>query len=176
MTGVQTCALPISARGLIGFQGDFLTMTRGTGIMSHVFDDYGPLKPDIAERRNGVLVSAEAGEAVAYALWKLQERGRMFVSPGDPLYEGIIIGIHSRDNDLVVNPVKTKQLTNIRAAGKDEAINLTPPIEVTLESAIEFIADDELVEITPKSIRLRKRHLSEHERRRSRKAEQVQAA
>ena len=157
----------IPARGLIGIQSDFLTMTRGTGIMSHVFDDYGPMKPDISERRNGVLISAENGEAVAYALWKLQERGRMFVNPGDPLYEGMVIGIHSRDNDLVVNPVKTKQLTNIRAAGKDEAIMLTPPIRHTLESAIEFIADDELVEITPKSIRIRKRLLQEHERKRA---------
>jgi GTP-binding protein len=157
----------IPARGLIGFQGDFLTMTRGTGIMSHVFDDYGPVKADIAERRNGVLISAEPGEAVAYALWKLQERGRMFVSPGEQLYEGMIIGINSRDNDLVVNPVKTKQLTNVRASGKDEAIMLVPPIQITLESAVEFIADDELVEITPKSIRLRKRHLKEHERRRA---------
>lgn len=156
----------IPARGLIGFQSDFLTMTRGTGIMSHVFDEYAPLKGDIAERRNGVLISAEQGEAVAYALWKLQERGRMFVNPGDPLYEGMIIGIHSRDNDLVVNPIRTKQLTNIRASGKDEAILLTPPIQLTLESAVEFIADDELVEITPKSIRLRKRYLKEHERRR----------
>jgi GTP-binding protein len=160
----------IPARGLIGFQSDFLTMTRGTGVMSHVFDDYGPLKPDIAERRNGVLISAEAGEAVAYALWKLQDRGRMFASPGDPLYEGIIIGINSRDNDLVVNPIKGKQLTNIRASGTDEAVRLIPPIQVTLESAIEFIADDELVEITPKSIRIRKRFLQEHERKRASRA------
>jgi GTP-binding protein len=160
----------IPARGLIGFQGDFLTMTRGTGIMSHVFDDYAPMKPDIADRRNGVLVSAENGEAVAYALWKLQERGRMFVGPGEPLYEGMIIGLHSRENDLVVNPVKTKHLTNIRAAGKDEAILLTPPIRHTLESAVEFIADDELVEITPKSIRIRKRLLAEHERKRAARA------
>ena len=166
----------IPARGLIGFQSDFLTMTRGTGIMSHVFDDYGPMKPDMAERRNGVLISAENGEAVAYALWKLQERGRMFVSPGDPLYEGIIIGIHSRDNDLVVNPIKGKQLTNVRASGTDEAVRLVPPIQVTLESAIEFIADDELVEITPKSIRIRKRFLAEQDRKRTRRAEQVQAA
>ncbi len=157
----------IPARGLIGFQGEFLTMTRGTGIMSHVFDDYGPMKADIAERRNGVLISAEQGEAVAYALWKLQERGRMFVSPGEALYEGMIIGINSRDNDLVVNPVKTKQLTNVRSSGKDEAIVLVPPIQITLESAVEFIADDELVEITPKSIRLRKRYLKEHDRRRA---------
>ena len=166
----------IPARGLIGFQQDFLTMTRGTGVQSHVFDDYGPMKPEIEERRNGVLVSAENGEAVAYALWKLQERGRMFVNPGEPLYEGMIVGLHSRDNDLVVNPVKTKQLTNIRTAGKDEAILLTPPIRHTLESAVEFIADDELVEITPKSIRIRKRLLAEHERRRTRRAEQVHAA
>jgi GTP-binding protein len=160
----------IPARGLIGFQSEFLTMTRGTGVMSHVFDDYGPMKPDIPERRNGVLVSAENGEAVAYALWKLQERGRMFVNPGDPVYEGMVIGLHSRDNDLVVNPVKTKQLTNVRAAGKDEAIMLTPPIRHTLESAIEFIADDELVEITPKSIRIRKRFLQEQERKRASRA------
>jgi GTP-binding protein len=166
----------IPARGLIGFQSDFLTLTRGTGVMSHVFDEYGPMKPEITERRNGVLVSAEDGEAVAYALWKLQERGRMFVDPGEPLYEGMIVGLHSRDNDLVVNPVKTKQLTNIRAAGKDEAILLTPPIRHTLESAVEFIADDELVEITPKSIRIRKRLLLENERKRTRRAEQVHAA
>jgi GTP-binding protein len=138
--------------------------------MSHVFDDYGPLKPDIEDHRNGVLVSQDDGEAVAYALWKLQERGRMFVRPGEPVYEGMIIGIHSRDNDLVVNPIKTKQLTNIRAAGKDEAILLTPPIELTLEYAVEFIGDDELAEITPKSIRLRKRHLKENERRRAERA------
>jgi GTP-binding protein len=160
----------IPARGLIGFQSDFLTMTRGTGVMSHVFDDYGPVKPDIAERRNGVLVSAEEGAAVAYALWKLQERGRMFVNPGEQLYEGMVIGLHSRDNDLVVNPVRTKQLTNIRASGKDEAILLTPPILHTLESAIEFIGPDELVEITPKSIRIRKRLLLEHERKRAARA------
>jgi GTP-binding protein len=157
----------IPARGLIGFQGEFLTMTRGTGLMSHVFDDYGPFKGTMIDRRNGVLVSQDDGNAVAYALWKLQERGRMFVSPGDALYEGMIIGIHSRDNDLVVNPVKEKKLTNVRASGKDEHIDLTPPIELTLEKAVEFIADDELVEITPKSIRLRKRHLKEHERKRA---------
>jgi GTP-binding protein len=160
----------IPARGLIGFQSEFMTMTRGTGLMSHVFDDYGPLKPDMAERRNGVLISGENGEAVAYALWKLQDRGRMFSSPGDPLYEGIVIGVHSRDNDLVVNPIKGKQLTNIRASGTDEAVRLIPPIQVTLESAIEFIADDELVEITPKSIRIRKRFLQEHDRKRASRA------
>ena len=157
----------IPARGLIGVQGEFMTLTRGTGIMSHVFDDYAPLAGEIAERRNGVLVSQDDGRAVAYALWKLQERGRMFVTPGDPVYEGMIVGIHSRDNDLAVNPIREKKLTNIRAAGKDEHIDLTPPIALTLESAVEFIADDELVEITPRSIRLRKRHLKENERRRA---------
>lgn len=160
----------IPARGLIGFQSEFMTMTRGTGMMSHVFDEYAPMRPEIAARRNGVLISAEYGEAVAYALWKLQERGRMFVSPGDPVYEGMVIGIHSRDNDLVVNPIKGKQLTNIRASGHDEAVVLIPPIQLTLESAIEFIADDELVEITPKSIRIRKRLLQEHERKRASRA------
>jgi GTP-binding protein len=158
----------VAARALIGFQGEFMTMTRGTGLMSHIFDDYAPAQPgDLSERRNGVLVSQEDGEAVAYALWKLQERGRMFVSPGDPLYEGMIIGIHSRDNDLVVNPSREKKLTNVRAAGKDEHIDLTPPIRLSLELAVEFIADDELVEVTPASIRLRKRYLKEHERKRA---------
>jgi GTP-binding protein len=163
----------IPARGLIGFHGfqsDFMTMTRGTGIMSHVFDEYAPVRPEIAARRNGVLISAEQGEAVAYALWKLQDRGRMFVSPGDRLYEGMVIGIHSRDNDLVVNPIKGKQLTNVRASGTDEAVTLTPPIQLTLESAIEFITDDELVEITPKTIRIRKRFLLEHERKKASRA------
>ena len=157
----------IPARGLIGFQGEFLTMTRGTGLASHVFDDYGPMAGAMAERRNGVLISQNDGAAVAYALWNLQDRGRMFVSPGDALYEGMIIGIHTRDNDLVVNPIKGKQLTNVRASGTDEAVRLVPPIKLTLESAIEFIADDEVVEITPQSIRLRKRLLKEHERKRA---------
>ena len=159
----------IPARGLIGFQGEFLTLTRGTGMASHIFDDYGPMAGIMAERRNGVLISQDDGAAVAYALWKLQDRGRMFVSHGDPLYEGIIIGIHSRDNDLVVNPIKGKQLTNVRSSGTDEAVRLVPPILMTLESAVEFIADDELVEITPKSIRLRKRFLTEIERKRASK-------
>ncbi len=132
----------IPARGLIGFQGQFLTLTRGTGLASHIFDDYGPVKGDMDERRNGVLISQEDGVAVAYALWKLQERGRMFVAPGEALYEGMIIGIHSRDNDLVVNPIKGKQLTNVRASGTDEAVRLEPAIELTLEKAVEFIADD----------------------------------
>ena len=156
----------IPARGLIGFQGEFLTLTRGTGLMSHVFDDYAPVKPDMPGRHNGVLVSQEQGEAVAYALWNLEDRGRMFISPNDKVYEGMIIGIHSRDNDLVVNPLKGKKLTNIRASGTDEAVRLTTPIKLTLEGAVEFIDDDELVEITPQSIRLRKRYLSELERRR----------
>ena len=157
----------IPARSLIGFQGDFMTMTRGTGLISHVFDDYGPVKPDMPGRHNGVLISQDNGEAVAYALWKLDDRGRMFVSPGDKLYEGMVIGIHSRDNDLVVNPIKGKQLTNVRASGTDEAVRLTTPIKLTLESAVEFIDDDELVEITPQSIRVRKRYLTENERKRA---------
>ncbi len=157
----------IPARSLIGFQGDFMTMTRGTGLISHVFDDYGPVKPDMPGRHNGVLVSQDNGEAVAYALWKLEDRGRMFVSPGDKLYEGMVIGIHSRDNDLVVNPIKGKQLTNVRSSGTDEAVRLTTPILLTLESAVEFIDDDELVEITPLSIRVRKRHLTEQDRKRA---------
>ncbi len=158
----------IPARGLIGFSTEFLSMTRGTGLMSHIFDDYSPLREgSIGERRNGVLISQDNGDAVAYALWKLQDRGRMFVSPGEPLYEGMIIGIHSRDNDLVVNPIKGKQLTNVRASGTDEAVRLVPPIKLNLEYAVEFIDDDELVEVTPKSIRLRKRFLLEHERKRA---------
>jgi len=157
----------VPARGLIGFQGEFMNLTRGNGLMSHVFDDYGPLKGDIAGRRNGVLVSQDDGEAVAFALFNLQERGRMFVAPGDKVYEGMVIGIHSRDNDLVVNPIKTKKLTNIRSAGKDENVLLTPPVKLTLEYAVEFIADDELVEVTPRTLRIRKRFLKEHERKRA---------
>ena len=157
----------IPARGLIGFQTDFMNLTRGTGLKSHVFDEYAPMKGEIPSRRNGVLISGEQGDAVAYALWKLQDRGRMFVSPGDRLYNGMVIGIHSRDNDLVVNPIKGKQLTNVRSSGTDEAVALVPPIQMTLESAIEFIDDDELVEITPKTIRIRKRFLLEHERKKA---------
>ena len=161
----------VPARGLIGFQGEFMNLTRGTGLMSHVFDDYAPVKGDIPGRRNGVLISAEHGEAVAYALWKLQDRGRMFSVPGDKLYEGMVIGIHSRENDLVVNPIKGKQLTNVRASGTDEAVRLVPAVQLTLESAVEFIDDDELVEITPKSLRIRKRFLCEHDRRRAMRSE-----
>ena len=157
----------IPARGLIGFQSEFLTLTRGTGLMAHIFDEYAPVKADMPGRRNGVLISAEHGEAVAYALWKLQDRGRMFSVPGDKLYEGMIIGIHSRDNDLIVNPVKGKQLTNVRASGTDEAVRLVPAIQMSLEYAVEFIAEDELVEVTPKSIRIRKRYLKEHERKKA---------
>ena len=160
----------IPARGLIGFQSDFMTMTRGSGLISHVFDDYGPVKADLPGRHNGVLISAEDGEAVAYALWNLEDRGRMFVVPGEKLYEGMIIGIHSRDNDLNVNPIKGKKLTNVRASGTDEAVRLTTAIKLTLESAVEFIDDDELVELTPKSIRIRKRYLKEFDRKKALRA------
>jgi GTP-binding protein len=166
----------VPARGLIGFQGEFLTLTRGTGLMSHIFDGFAAVKGEIPDRHNGVLVSNENGEAVAYALFNLQERGRLFVSPGEKLYEGMIVGIHSRDNDLVVNPIKTKKLTNIRAAGKDDAILLTPPIQLTLEYAVEFIAEDELVEVTPASIRIRKRFLKEQDRKRAARAESALSA
>jgi GTP-binding protein len=160
----------VPARGLIGFQGEFMTMTRGTGLASHIFDGYGIVKGEIPERHNGVLVSNEDGEAVAYSLFTLQERGRLFVEHGSKVYEGMIIGIHSRDNDLVVNPIRTKKLTNIRAAGKDDALLLTPPIKLTLEYAVEFINDDEIVEVTPESIRLRKRFLKETDRKRAERA------
>ena len=158
----------IPARGLIGFQGDFMTMTRGNGLMSHTFDAYAPAKDGIlGERHNGVLISQDDGEAVASAIWKLQDRGRMFVKHGDPVYEGMVIGIHSRDNDLVVNPIKGKQLTNVRSSGTDEAVRLVTPIDLTLEYAVEFISDDELVEVTPKSVRVRKRYLKEHDRKKA---------
>ncbi|MFO1220840.1 MAG: translational GTPase TypA [Burkholderiaceae bacterium] len=157
----------IPARGLIGFSTEFLNVTRGTGLMSHIFDGYEAFKGEIGGRKNGVLISQEDGDIVTYALGKLDDRGRMFVKPGDPVYEGMIVGIHSRDNDLVVNAVRTKQLTNFRVSGKEEAIKITPPIELTLEYAVEFIADDELCEITPKNIRLRKRWLKEHDRKRA---------
>ena len=163
----------VSARGLIGFQSEFMNATRGTGLQSHIFDGYAPLAGDIPDRHNGVLISSEPGNAVAYSLFSLQERGRLFVSHGEAVYEGMIIGIHSRENDLVVNPIKTKKLTNIRAAGKDDALILTPPIELTLEYAVEFIADDELVEVTPKSIRIRKRMLLEHERKRASRVDEA---
>jgi len=158
----------IPSRGLIGFQTEFRTLTSGTGILHHVFDHYGPLfEKEIAVRQNGVLVSNAQGTALAYALFNLQERGRLMIGHGDEVYEGQVIGIHSRDNDLVVNPLKAKKLTNIRAAGRDENILLTTPIRMTLEQAMEFIEDDELVEVTPNSIRIRKRALKEHERKRA---------
>ncbi len=161
----------VPSRGLIGFQTDFMTMTSGTGLIYHVFDHYGPAQSGgIAKRKNGVLISNGQGKALGYALFNLQERGRLFASPGDEVYEGQIIGIHSRENDLVVNPLKGKQLTNVRAAGKDDAITLTPPIPLTLEMALEFIEDDELVEVTPSAIRLRKKLLKEHERKRASRA------
>ncbi|HSW09190.1 translational GTPase TypA [Aquabacterium sp.] len=157
----------IPARGLIGFSNEFLNLTRGTGLISNIFDGYEAFKGEIEGRKNGVLISMDDGEIVTYALGKLDDRGRMFVRAGDPVYEGMIVGIHSRDNDLVVNAVRQKQLTNFRVSGKEDAIKITPPIELSLEYAVEFIADDELVEITPKSIRIRKRHLKEHDRKRA---------
>jgi len=161
----------IPARGIIGFRTEFLTATQGTGLMYHVFDRYGPVKPgEFGNRSNGVLISNCAGKVLAYAIFNLQERGRMFIQPGDEVYEGAIVGIHSRGNDLVVNPLKAKQLTNIRAAGSDENILLTPPIRLSLEQALEFIDDDELVEVTPSSIRLRKKMLLAHQRKRAARA------
>ena len=158
----------IPARGLIGFQTEFRTLTSGTGLMYHVFDHYGPLcSSEIGQRKNGVLIAKEDGRATGFSLWNLQDRGRHFIGPGTHVYEGMIISIHSRGNDLVVNPIRGKQLTNIRASGNDDAIVLTPPIQLSLEQALEFINNDELVEITPISIRLRKRFLKEHERKRS---------
>ncbi|MEW7980493.1 MAG: translational GTPase TypA [Candidatus Sedimenticola endophacoides] len=162
----------IPSRGLIGFQTDFMTNTSGTGLIYHVFDHYGPAQHGgIAPRKNGVLISNGQGKVLGYALMNLQERGRLFVAPGVEVYEGQIVGIHSRENDLTVNPLKAKQLTNIRAAGKDEAVSLTPPIKLTPERALEFIEDDELVEITPGAIRIRKRFLKEHERKRAARSE-----
>ena len=158
----------IPSRGLIGFRTEFLTATSGTGLMYHVFDHYGPYKPgSFGSRQNGVMMANGSGKALGYALFNLQERGKMLIGPGDEVYEGMLVGIHSRDNDLVVNPLKAKQLTNIRAAGSDENILLTPPIRMSLEQALEFIDEDELVEVTPKGIRLRKKLLKEHERKRA---------
>ena len=158
----------IPSRGLIGFQTEFMTSTSGTGLIYHVFDHYGPAQHGgIAPRKNGVLISNSQGKSLGFALYNLQERGRLFSSPGDEVYEGQIVGIHARDNDLVVNPLKGKQLTNIRAAGKDDAIILTPPLRYSLEQALEFIEDDELVEVTPQEVRIRKKYLKEHERKRA---------
>ena len=158
----------IPSRGLIGFQTEFMTLTSGTGLKYHVFDHYGPANlGGIAPRRNGAMIANSQGKVLGYALFNLQERGRLLVTPGEEVYEGQVVGIHSRDNDLVVNPLKAKQLTNIRAAGSDENILLTPPIRFSLEQALEFIEEDELVEITPAAIRIRKRLLKEHERKRA---------
>jgi GTP-binding protein len=164
-TGKQRLAFLAPSRALIGYHGEFLTDTRGTGVMNRVYHGYAPYKGSIEGRRAGVLISLEQGPAVAYALWNLEDRGLMFISPGDKVYAGMIIGEHSRPNDLEVNPLKAKQLTNIRAAGKDDAVLLSPPIRQTLEQALAYITDDELVEVTPQSIRLRKRQLGQSERR-----------
>jgi GTP-binding protein len=158
------------SRGLIGYHGQFLTETRGTGIMNRNFDSYGPYCGNIEGRRNGVIISNSSGESSAYALWSLQERGKMFIGPNVQVYEGMVIGEHSRDNDLEVNPLKAKQLSNVRASGKDEAISLTPPVIMSLEQTIAYIDDDELVEVTPKSIRIRKKHLNSVDRKRAQKS------
>lgn len=158
----------IPSRGLIGFQTEFMTTTSGTGLMYHVFDHYAAAQQGgIAPRKNGVLISKGTGKALGFAIFNLQERGKMFINPGQEVYEGQVVGLHSRDNDLTVNPLKGKQLTNVRASGKDDAIALTPPVIFTLEQALEFIEDDELVEITPSAIRLRKKYLHEHERKKA---------
>lgn len=157
----------VPSRGLIGYHSEFLTDTRGTGMMNRLFKGYEPYRGSIEGRRNGVLISNGQGEAVAYALFGLDDRGQMFINPGDKVYEGMLVGEHNRDNDLEVNVLKGKQLTNIRAAGKDETIKLTPPRKMTLEDAMAYIQDDELLEVTPKSIRLRKLHLDPNERKRA---------
>jgi GTP-binding protein len=154
-------------RGLIGYQGELLTDTRGTGIINRLFHGYAPHKGPIQGRRTGVLISTESGDAVAYALWNLEDRGAMMIDPGTRVYAGMIVGEHTRDNDLEVNVLKGKKLTNIRTTSKDEAVRLTPPLRMTLERALAYIADDELVEVTPKSIRLRKRHLDPNERKKA---------
>jgi GTP-binding protein len=157
------------SRGLIGYHGEFLSDTRGTGIMNRLFERYGPYKGVIEGRANGVLISMGTGDAVAYALNALEDRGVLFIQPGEPLYEGMVIGENAKPDDLEVNPLKSKQLTNFRASGKDDAIRLTPPRRATLEQAIAYIDDDEMVEVTPKSIRIRKIHLDPHERKRHKK-------
>jgi GTP-binding protein len=174
--GRQRLVFYAPTRGLIGYQGELLTDTRGTGIMNRLFHAYAPHKGAIQGRRNGVLISTDAGDAVAYALWNLEDRGPMMIEPGWKVYRGMIVGEHTRDNDLEVNVLKGKKLTNIRTTSKDEAVRLTPPLRMTLERALAYIQDDELVEVTPKSIRLRKRHLDPNERKkaeRQRLTEQV---
>src|SRR5690606_11792748 len=158
----------LPARGLIGFQSEFKTLTSGSGLMFHIFDHYGPKQEGaIAKRPNGVMISNGQGKAPGYALMGLQERGRLLIDAGEDIYEGMLVGIHAKDNDLTVNALREKQLTNIRAAGKDDAISLTPPIRMSLEQALEFIEEDELVEVTPKAIRLRKKLLTESDRKRA---------
>ena len=164
--GKQRLTFLCPSRGLIGYHGEFLTDTRGTGVMNRVFHSYAPYKGPIPTRRTGVLISLEQGKAVAYALFNLEDRGPMMIERGDNVYSGMIIGEHARGRDLEVNPLKAKQLTNFRASGKDDAVDLTTPIKMTLEKAIAYIADDELVEVTPNFIRLRKRYLDQHERKR----------
>jgi len=167
--------LHVPSRGMIGYHGEFLTDTRGTGVMSRLFHAYGPYKGPIEGRRNGVLISNSDGASVAYALWYLEERGQMFINPGEAVYEGMIIGEHTRSNDLEVNPLRSKQLTNIRTTSKDEAIRLTPPRQMSLEQALAYIQDDELVEVTPKSVRLRKALLSPHDRKKAERAAEAEA-
>jgi GTP-binding protein len=167
--GKSRLVFHVPSRGLIGYQSEFMTDTRGTGLMNRLFHGYAPYKGPIASRHTGVLISNGDGTAVAYALWNLEDRGPMMIDPGVPVYQGMIIGEHTRGNDLEVNVLKGKQLTNIRAAGKDEAVRLTNPIVMTLEKAMSYIADDELLEVTPKSIRLRKKHLDPNERKRASK-------
>ncbi|SFE67280.1 translational GTPase TypA [Roseivivax sediminis] len=169
-TGKTRIIAHVPARGLIGYQGEFLTDTRGTGVMNRVFHGWTPYRGKIEGRRAGVLISMESGEAVAFALWNLEERGKMFIGPQEKVYEGMIIGEHSRDNDLEVNPLKGKKLTNVRASGSDDAVRLTPATVLSLEEAIAYVNDDELVEVTPNAIRLRKRYLDPHERKRMNKA------
>ena len=166
----------IPSRGLIGYHGEFLTDTRGTGIMNRLFAGYGPWKGPIEGRRNGALISTEPGEAVHYALWYIQERGTLFVSPGEKVYQGMILGETARENDLEVNPIKEKKLTNVRAAGKDDAMLLIPPRKMSLEQAIAYVEDDELVEVTPQAVRLRKRYLDPHERKRNERKIESEAA
>ncbi|HEY1856426.1 MAG TPA: translational GTPase TypA, partial [Acidocella sp.] len=165
--GKQRLTFRIPARGLIGYHGEFLTDTRGTGVMNRLFAGYGPWKGAIEGRRNGALISSEDGEAVQYSLFSLQDRGALFVNPGEKVYVGMILGEHSRENDLDVNPVREKKLTNIRAAGKDEALLLVPPRRMSLEQAIAYVEDDELVEVTPSAVRLRKKHLDPNARKRA---------
>jgi GTP-binding protein len=172
--GRQRLVFHAPTRGLIGYQGELLTDTRGTAVMNRLFHSYAEYKGDIAGRRTGVLIANDAGEAVAYAMWKLEDRGPMMIEPGTRVYRGMIVGEHTRDNDLEINVLKGKQLTNIRAAGKDEAVRLTPPIRMTLEKALAYIADDELVEVTPKSIRLRKAILDPNDRKRAERSRQAE--